>query len=63
MSLAITVWHHETSLVMPKSDHLDRFFQPTLTLMIDSNIPGRTHLLFWGFGRPTNFAIIWMRKK
>ena len=27
------------SLVMPNIDPLDGFFYPTLTLMIDSNIP------------------------
>ena len=36
MSLAITVCHHSASLVMPNGDPRDRFFYPTLTLMIDS---------------------------
>ena len=35
-SLAITVWHHSASLMMPESDHRDRFFYLSLTLMIDS---------------------------
>ena len=34
-SLAITVIHHSASLVMPISDPWDRFFYPTLTLMMD----------------------------
>ena len=38
MSLEITVCHHSASLVMPNCDPLDRFFDPTLTLMIDSFI-------------------------
>ena len=35
-SVGITVCHHSASLVMPKGDPRDRFFNPTLTLMIDS---------------------------
>ena len=38
-SLVITVWHHSASLVMPNSDPRDRYFYPTLTLMIDSYNP------------------------
>ena len=34
-SLAITVWHHPTSLVMPDSDPWDGFFYLPLTPMID----------------------------
>ena len=34
MSLGITVGHHSASLKMPNGDHRDRFFYPTLTLMI-----------------------------
>ena len=37
-SLGITVCHHSASLVMPIRDPRDRFFYPTLTLMIDSYI-------------------------
>ena len=33
--LAITVWHHEASLVMPDSDSRDGFFYLALTPMID----------------------------
>ena len=36
MSLGITVCHHSASLMMPNGDPRDRFFYPTLTLMIDS---------------------------
>ena len=32
----VTVCHHSASLVMPISDPRDRFFYPTLTLLIDS---------------------------
>ena len=32
------VCHHSASLVMPKGDPGDRFFDPTLTLMINSNL-------------------------
>ena len=28
--------HHSANLVMANGDHRDRFFHPTLTLMIDS---------------------------
>ena len=35
-SLGITVCHHSASLMMPNGDPRDRFFYPTLTLMIDS---------------------------
>ena len=35
-SVGITVCHHSASLVMPNADPLDRFFYPTLTLMMDS---------------------------
>ena len=39
-SLGITVCHHSASLVMPNGDPRDRFFYPTLTLMMDSyNLP------------------------
>ena len=34
-SLAIRVWHHSTSLMMPDSDPLDGFFYLPLTPMID----------------------------
>ena len=34
-SLVITVWHRWASLVMPNGDPQDRFFYPTLTLVID----------------------------
>ena len=37
-SLGITVCHQSASLVMPKGNPLDRFFFPTLTLMIDSYV-------------------------
>ena len=39
-SLAITVWHHSASLVMPDSDHRDGFFylDLPLTRMIDPYI-------------------------
>ena len=44
MSLAITVCHHLTSLVMPIGDPQDGFVYPTLTLMMESyNIGGSTH--------------------
>ena len=36
MSLVIAVCHHSASLVMPNSDPQDRFFYPTLTLMMNS---------------------------
>ena len=36
LSLGITVFHHSVSLGMPNGDPRDRFFYPTLTLMIDS---------------------------
>ena len=36
--LAITVWHHEASHVMPDSDPLDGFFYIPLTPMIDTYI-------------------------
>ena len=36
LSLAIIVCHHSASLVMPTSDHWDKFFYHTLTLMMDS---------------------------
>ena len=32
----ITVCHHSPSLVMPNSDPRNEFFNPTLTLMMDS---------------------------
>ena len=35
-SLAITVFHHSASPVMPIGDARDGFFYPTLTLMMDS---------------------------
>ena len=35
MSLGITACHHSASLVMPNGDPRDRFFYPTLILMID----------------------------
>ena len=35
-SLRITVCHHSASLVMPNCDPRDRFFYPTLTLMIEA---------------------------
>ena len=35
-SLVIIVCHHSASLVMPYSDPRDVFFDPTLTLMMDS---------------------------
>ena len=38
-SLGITVCHHSASLVMPNGDPQDNFFNPTLTLMIDSYNP------------------------
>ena len=38
---AITVCHHSASLVMPNGDPRDRFFYPTLTLMIDPFNIGR----------------------
>ena len=38
LSLAITNCHHSASLVMPIGDPRDRFFYPTLILMIDSYI-------------------------
>ena len=34
-SLAITDCHHSASLVMPIADPWDKFFYPTLTLIID----------------------------
>ena len=34
LSLAITIYHHSTSLVMSIGDPLDGFFYPTLTLMM-----------------------------
>ena len=37
--LGITVCHHSASLVMPNGDTRDRFFYPTLTLIINSYIP------------------------
>ena len=39
LSLWIPVCHHSACLVMPNGDPWDRFFYPTLTLMIDSYIP------------------------
>ena len=35
-SLVITTCHRSASLVMPIGDPWDRFFYPTLTLMMDS---------------------------
>ena len=35
-SLAVTVWHHSASLVMPDSDARNGFFYIPLTPMIDS---------------------------
>ena len=34
--LTINVCHHSSRLMMQNSDHQDRFFYPSLTLMIDS---------------------------
>ena len=36
-SLRITVCHHSANFVMPKGESQDRFFYPTLTLMMDSD--------------------------
>ena len=44
-SLAITVWHHEASLVMPDSDPRDGFFYLPLTPMIDPYSGTDTHNL------------------
>ena len=38
LSLGTTVCHHSAGLVMPNGNLRDRFFDPTLTLMIDSYI-------------------------
>ena len=38
LSLAIIVYHHSASLVMPIGDPQDGFFYPTLTLRIDAYI-------------------------
>ena len=38
-SLAITVWHHSASLVMPDSDTRDGFFYKPLITMIASSLP------------------------
>ena len=35
-SLGITICHHLASLVMPNRDPRDGFFNPTLTLIVDS---------------------------
>ena len=37
-SLVVTACHHSASLVMPNGDPRDGFFDPTLTLMMDSYI-------------------------
>ena len=42
--LRITVCHHLASLVMPNGDPQDRFFYPTLTLMIDSYMQEYYHI-------------------
>ena len=36
MTLGITVCHHSAGLMMPNNDPRDRFFYPSLTLMMDS---------------------------
>ena len=41
MSLGITVSHHLESLVMPNGNPRDRFFYPTITLIIDSYSLGK----------------------
>ena len=43
MSLGITVSHHLASQVMPNSDPRDRYFYPTITLIIDSYSLGKLH--------------------
>ena len=52
LSLVIIVCHHSTSLVMPIGDPRDTFFDPTLTLMMDSYT---LYLLVWS---AENLAII-----
>ena len=43
LSLGITVRHHSASLVMPISDHRDRFFYPHHTPMTDTYYPAWVH--------------------
>ena len=42
MTLAITVWNHLASLVMPDNEHRNGFFYLLVTPMIDACIPQYT---------------------
>ena len=42
-SIAITILHHSASLVMPIGDRRDGFFNPFLTLILDSYILTQTN--------------------
>ena len=49
-SLAIIVWHHSASLLMPDSDPRDGFFYLPLTPMLDPYISYSVVYVFMSFG-------------